>query len=744
VADTLKKAVWQWLPVIILSAMLVISLTLLNMSTISPQMAGRYEEWQLYLNGGVLVILSAIILFNLASVLYQWRTQQAGSRFTLRLMTGFLILTLLPTVIVSAFSMNFIGKRIDRWFESSARFGNGLDDAVELAQISLDMMSRQHLAELRRLAVVVQNEKWRRVDLIAQLDQFVAETGAQEVLLLSNAQRLEAVSVAGTGTLVPHFPARELFRAMSLSADDSYYHLEPVGDENLFSRVALKVSYNDPQGNYQEAGILTALYPVSDKWRELTTSLEDANSNFKSFNYQRELLKDAFRLTLLLVMVITVSFALSIAFVFSRRLTQPIRTLVEGTLAVAAGDLDKKLPVSDRDDFSMLARSFNTMTKRLSDARQEREQARRQLQQEHDYLHVVLEHLSSGVITLDENGIIRRMNSAASHVFQVAIKDGVGRCVQDLAQQTPHLQPFLSAVCPHLQQVHNEGEWQEEISLTTPEGRVLLVCRGAALPAKASPQASGALGSVLVFDDVTDLIQAEHDAAWGEVARRLAHEIKNPLTPIQLSAERLTRKLSGELNEESANFLKRMTNTIIQQVDALKAMVNAFSQYARAPSLHLQRVDLNQLVQDVTDLYRLNEGRTRIQLQLDEAVPFLRLDINRMRQLLVNLIKNALEALEDQGQDGVVTITTQRQAAQQQALLTIQDNGPGIPPDLLPRLFEPYVTTKHKGTGLGLAIVKKIVEEHAGHLSARNSEAGGAMLSIRFPLDVEADKEQGK
>ncbi len=736
-ADTLKKAMWQWLPLLILLIMLVISLTLLNMSTISPQMAGRYEEWQLYLNGGVLAVLTAIILFNLASVLYQWRTQQAGSRFTLRLMTGFLVLTLLPTVIVSLFSMNFIGKRIDRWFESSAQFGGGLDDAVELAQISLDAMSRQHLVELRRLAVVVQNEQLLRVDLQMQLDQFVADTGAQEIVLLSDDQRIEAVSVAGTGTLVPHFPARELFRAMSLSNDDSYYHLEPVGDENLFSRVALRVSY----GEYQKVGILTALFPVSDKWRELTASLEDASSSFKSFNYQRELLKDAFRLTLLLVMVITLSFALSVAFVFSRRLTQPIRTLVEGTLAVAAGDLDKKLPVSDRDDFSMLARSFNTMTKRLSDARQEREQARRQLQQEHDYLHVVLEHLSSGVVTLDENGVIRRMNTAASDVLQIAVKDGVGKTLHAVVNLTPCLQPFWTAVSPHLPQTKPDAEWQAEISLDTQEGRVLLVCRGAALPA--ATLEDGALGSVLVFDDVTDLIQAEHDAAWGEVARRLAHEIKNPLTPIQLSAERLTRKLAGELSEDSANFLKRMTNTIIQQVDALKSMVNAFSQYARAPSLHLQRVDLNQLIHEVTDLYRLNEGRTCIQLQLDDELPPLRLDINRIRQLLVNLIKNALEALEDRGQDGVITITTQRQTAQAQALLTIQDNGAGIPPDLLPRLFEPYVTTKHKGTGLGLAIVKKIVEEHAGHLSARNHEAGGAMLSIRFPLDAQAEKEQG-
>jgi nitrogen fixation/metabolism regulation signal transduction histidine kinase len=438
-------------------------------------------------------------------------------------------------------------------------------------------------------------------------------------------------------------------------------------------------------------------------------------------------------LTLFLIMVLTVLFSLWAAFLFSRRLTQPVRTLVEGTLAVAAGDLDKKLPVSDRDDFSLLARSFNTMTNRLSDARQEREQARRMLQQEHDYLSVVLEHLSSGVMTLDESGIIRRLNTAAGHMLQVAVGDCVGQNLASVCTVAPHLVPFQQAVAHRL----GSPEWQEEITLDAQKGRQLLVCRGAALPS----DTLGQEGFVLVFDDVTDLIQAEHDAAWGEVARRLAHEIKNPLTPIQLSAERLTRKLAGELSEESASFLKRMTNTIIQQVDNLKSMVNAFSEYARAPGLHLQRVDLNAVVQEVVELYRLNEGQARIRLQLDNTLPGLHLDANRIRQLLVNLVKNALEALEEKQGDGIVILSTHYQEGE--AILGIQDNGAGIPAELLPRLFEPYVTTKHKGTGLGLAIVKKIVEEHAGHISARNHEAGGAMISIRFPVDTSTSKEQG-
>ncbi len=382
----------------------------------------------------------------------------------------------------------------------------------------------------------------------------------------------------------------------------------------------------------------------------------------------------------------------------------------------------------------MLALSFNTMTKRLSDARAEREQARRQLQQEHDYLHVVLEHLSSGVITLDETGIIRRVNTAASTILHKPLLEHVGNTLPELTDSLPELLPFLSVVQAHLSDMEAGNEWQSEINLNTREGRLILVCRGASLPVASS----GQRGSVLVFDDITDLIQAEHDAAWGEVARRLAHEIKNPLTPIQLSAERLTRKLSGELNEESANFLKRMTNTIIQQVDNLKAMVNAFSDYARAPSLHLQRVDLNALVQEVAELYRLNEGQVQIRLQLEPGLPALRLDIHRIRQLLVNLTKNALEALEEHHvSPAIVTISTQYQPDAKQAILNVHDNGAGIPAELLPRLFEPYVTSKHKGTGLGLAIVKKIVEEHGGHLTARNHDAGGAILSVRFPLTQE-------
>lgn len=719
-ADSLKKQLWQWLPATFGFILLLTALALLNRATISPDNAERYGNWHLYLSAAVLVLLSLTIFANLVRAFYQWRTHQAGSRFTVRLMSGFLVLSLLPVLVVSLFAVNLIGERIDRWF--SVPVERALDDSLDLSEIALATRNRQHLAELERLKLAIAGLD--RAAIAPLLDQFLL-LGAREVLLLDNTQNMVAIALADNATLIPRLPDRSVFQ--TLKTRDYYYKLEPQGP-TLTSRVAMRVRYG---ADNQETGILTAAFPISEREQSLSDSVETARNEYKLLNFQRNATKDSFRLMILVIMVMTVLFSLWAAFIFSRRLTRPVRTLVEGTLAVAAGDLQKKIPVLEKDDFSLLARSFNTMTKRLSDAQQEREHTRRQLQQEHDYLHVVLEHLSSGVITLDETGVVRRSNTAASNILQQPLLAQVGKPLHDVLAAIPTLHPFLTAVQPRLNNT-KDSEWQTEITLNGEHGRQLLVCRVAALPA----DSHGQHGSVLVFDDVTDLIQAEHDAAWGEVARRLAHEIKNPLTPIQLSAERLVRKLDKELGEESSAFLKRMTNTIVQQVDNLKLMVNAFSEYARAPNLHLQRADLNALVQEVAELYRLNDTKVGIRLDLGENIPTLKLDINRIRQLLVNLIKNAMEALEEHRvTNAAITLTTQYLGDSGQVALCVQDNGPGIPADLLPRLFEPYVTTKHKGTGLGLAIVKKIVEEHAGHLTARNSEGGGAMLGIRFPLN---------
>lgn len=718
--NTLRRAFFQWLPIGIIFILLIVALSLLNIATNEPDDIGAYSNYLIYLNGFILLVLTIAILYNLFRAISQWHSHQAGSRFTIRLMSGFVILTLFPLSVVSFFSMNFIGKRVDSWFD--VRIEQALEDSIELSQFSLATRNRQHLYELKRVAATITKPD---VDISEALDEWRFEMGAQEVLLLGNNERIIALSVGGMDTLIPRFPAKDLYTKVETYGE--YFHIEPVGEKDLFSRVAVHVYY----GLDRQEGILTALFPISETEKDLANSVEQAIQEYKDLNFQRNDLKNAFRITLLVIMVLTILFSLWAAFVFSRRLTRPVRVLVEGTLAVASGDLEKKLPVSDRDDFSLLARSFNTMTKRLSDAQTEREQARWLLQQEHDYLYVVLEHLTSGVITLDQHYCIRRINTAASMILKSPLEPLIGKPIQYLNNEYPYLETLLTRWQPLIET--NTDEWQVECTLDIDGERKILACRGAALPGQQQQEQ----GFVIVFDDVSELIQAEHDAAWSEVARRLAHEIKNPLTPIQLSAERLARKLSRQLDADNNEFLTRMTNTIVQQVSALKSMVNAFSEYAKSPALVLQRTDLNRIVMEVVDLYHANEQQIQIthDLQLTES---LELDSMRVRQLLINLVKNALEASQDNTNSEISICTMQKEIGKKSwATLSVSDNGQGIPEELLPRLFEPYITSKHKGTGLGLAIVKKIIEEHGGSISARNNDEKGATITMQFPLKTQ-------
>ena len=291
------------------------------------------------------------------------------------------------------------------------------------------------------------------------------------------------------------------------------------------------------------------------------------------------------------------------------------------------------------------------------------------------------------------------------------------------------LQQFVDVAQAHLGV--GETEWREQIVLRGEVGRRVLTCACTTLP----EENGEASGIVVVFDDITALLQAQRDAAWGEVARRLAHEIKNPLTPIQLSAERLRRKYLGVMNAEEAQVLDRATHTIVQQVQAMKEMVNAFSDYARAPDMDITHFSLDRLIQEVFDLYRSQESNIKLVVDTDPEMPEIEADVGRVRQILHNLVRNAVEALEN-SDDGRIELTTRYTTlhGMPMAELIIEDNGPGFQTGAVSQIFDPYVTTKPKGTGLGLAIVKKLVEEHAGTIDAVNRKEGGAMIRIFLPI----------
>jgi nitrogen fixation/metabolism regulation signal transduction histidine kinase len=377
----------------------------------------------------------------------------------------------------------------------------------------------------------------------------------------------------------------------------------------------------------------------------------------------------------------------------------------------------------------VLVHSFNDMTVRLATAREEARQSQNAVEAERANLAVILARLSTGVISLASDLRIRTANEAAGGILGVDFADGIGKPIDVMAPGMPMFEQFVAACRAHIDD--GQSEWREQMVLRGDSGRRILMCACTALPG----DASAAAGYVIVFDDITTLLQAQRDAAWGEVARRLAHEIKNPLTPIQLSAERMRRKFLSSMNQADAQILERATTTIVHQVEAMKEMVNAFSEYARAPAMEISRFDLNQLITEVVDLYRSQDTQRRLLLDLDAALPEIEADRGRVRQILHNLLTNAVEALE--GQAGAeITIRTHSLSRPPLDLaeILVEDTGPGFQPDLIGQVFDPYVTSKTRGTGLGLAIVKKIVEEHGGRIEADNRREGGARLRIELPL----------
>jgi nitrogen fixation/metabolism regulation signal transduction histidine kinase len=515
---------------------------------------------------------------------------------------------------------------------------------------------------------------------------------------------------------------------MLLRNRQHYIGLDPVGEGGLFARALVPVLSSRADS---EVYTLQALYEVSERFSLMAEGVQSAFTRYKELSYLRKPLKFSYILTLSIVLVLSLLAAIWAAFHSARRLVAPVRDLAAATHAIAEGDYSKRLAVASTDELGFLVRSFNDMTRRLAKSRDQARRSQQMIERQRAYLEAVLANLSSGVISLGQDAMIRAVNRTARQSLGVDINSYLGKDMQAIVADHAFLKPFVDVI-ERYRETGSES-WQEEVSLFGMNGRQVLMCRGTAL------QSSGhrSNGLVVVFDDVTALIQAQRDAAWGEVARRLAHEIKNPLTPIQLSAERLRHRFMERMAPDEAEILDRATRTIVNQVESMKTMVNAFSEYARVPRVSLELMSLNALVREVLDLYHSGDLQVQLVEQLDAEPDGIDGDAGRLRQLLHNLFKNALEAVRETP-DARITVITRLlpEDGMDRLELCVEDNGPGFDPGVLENVFEPYVSTKLKGSGLGLAIVKKIVEEHGGTISAENAEHGGAQIRIRFLLST--------
>jgi nitrogen fixation/metabolism regulation signal transduction histidine kinase len=661
---------------------------------------------------------------NLARLLSDYRNNIPGSKLKARLVGMFVGFAALPLLVVFYFSIQFINSGIDSWFNIEVE--KGLDEALALSQEALDIQKRDHLATTARIADFLQDVNPRQ--LIFELSRVRRESGAGEVSIFGRNRQIVATSSDLSAGSLPKPLTEEVM--LQLGQNRPFVSLDPLEGGNYQIRTAL------PFGNSRRTdrgGIIQALFPVNERISMMANSVESSNSDYKRAAYIREPLKRNFSLTLTVVLMLALLASIYGAFVLSRRLVAPIQDLVAGTRAVAKGNFDTRLPSPSRDEIGFLISSFNDMTQRLSSAHREANISQALVEAERANLAVILDRLSTGVVALESDLRIRNANKASGSILNVDLENRVGDYLPDVAKDQPLLEQFVDVARVHLDA--GETEWREQIVLRGEVGRRVLTCACTTLPG----DEDHAAGFVVVFDDITALLQAQRDAAWGEVARRLAHEIKNPLTPIQLSAERMRRKYLHTLPEEEAQVLDRATHTIVQQVEAMKEMVNAFSDYARAPDIDLSRFDIDSLVHELVDLYRAQESDIKIILKTDSNLPEVEADAGRIRQILHNLLRNATEALEHTSNGRIeVDVTAAEVQGVEVVEIVVADNGPGFQSNSLSQIFDPYVTTKPKGTGLGLAIVKKLVEEHLGTIEAINPDEGGALIRIQLPVNETA------
>ncbi len=712
----MNKTLRNTISIVVLATLLLASLYLISDATSNSATFGKYYNWLVFFNAVGLIVLLALIVYNVYRLIVQYRLKAIGSHLTARMIGVFVLLTIIPVSIVYYFSLSFLHRSIDSWFDVGIEIA--LEDSLQLGRSALDLRKREALNKTRDIAIEISD-----VDdaiLVVYLDNARDQHNATELTLVDHNQSIIASSSIDS-TAMP--TALSLTDVGELGFDNHYLKLVEDPVYGLAIRIAVLVQSSDAT---EKAKTLQALYPFTDRLNELTVGVQEAFDQYKELAVLRNPLKTSFTLALSLILLLSVLTAIWIAFVAARKLVAPINDLVEGTKAVTAGDYEKQLTVSGTDELGFLLRSFNTMTRKISRSRAIADQSQLMEAMQKNYLESVMAHITSGVLTIDETGFIKSGNPAACMIFDIDSFYFTELYITDVVREYPMMQRFFEAVTNHTE---GDEEWQEEVVMFGQSGRKILRVRGTTLQS----QSDNRKEQVIVVDDITQLIQAQKDSAWSEMARRLAHEIKNPLTPIQLSAERLQRKLGGEVSNEKRELLDRYTHTIVQQVDAMKSMVNAFTDYARSPAQKPESLNFNQMLEAISVLYHENNSDVTIELELESELPPLLADGVRLRQLVHNLVKNSLETIEEKGWIRLQTRCV-REHGRQFVEFVVEDSGDGIADEIAENLFEPYVTTKTTGSGLGLAIVQKIVDEHSGVVWVEKGKGGGARFVMRLPL----------
>ncbi|MBP6354254.1 MAG: HAMP domain-containing protein [Nitrosomonas sp.] len=671
------------------------------------------------INIAFVLFLMVIVGFLLWRFRRRLKSGVFGSRLALRLMLIFSLMAILPGALVYAVSVQFLEKSIESWFD--VKVDRALEGGLSLGQTMLENL----LGELEKKAqttALVLSESSNPPLLL--LNELLLQSQIEEATLFNQDGKVIAFSSESNLALFPEKPNAAVMRHVRMQK--AYSAIETIAGKGLYLRVVAPVNVLSLK---EDIRVLQLLQPVPVQLAKDAERVEAGYQDYQELSLSRQGLTRLYSVTLTLALLLALCSALATASLLSEKLSAPLGMLAESTRAIAQGDYSRRHMVQSRDELGVLTESFNLMTQQLEEARATAQHNQQEVESARAHLESILANLSSGVLVFDAQLMLSKANRSAEQILQVPMISLDGSIIEGCVDNESQLNTLVAEI----REGFNSGEtgvWQRQLTHASEGNHQVLLLRGTRLP-----EISGG-GGVVVFDDITNLLQVQRAVAWGEVARRLAHEIKNPLTPIQLSAERVQHKLINKLNEDDARILRRSTETIVNQVEALKRMVNEFNQYARVPELELRQLDFNRLVREVLTLYEATNmaadqsKHVQIRPALANDLPMVRGDSAQLRQVLHNLLQNAQDALIETVEPEIEVKTEMVHGGVQ---LSIRDNGCGFPDEIRARVFEPYVTTKSRGTGLGLPIVKKIVEEHEGIIHVENIKPRGAQISIILP-----------
>jgi len=690
-------------------------LFLLATASANTELFARNYNVLLALNGAMVALLMVLVGYQLWRLRRNLKAGVFGSRLAIRLVLLFSLVAVVPGALLYGVSVQFLGRSIESWFD--VRVDRALEGGLNLGRSALDSLLKETTNKATQLALTLQESE--PGGMATRLSRMSEQTGVYEAALFSTSGAVLAVAGVSGSTLAPQPPPAEALRRARLQ--QTYSKIEQTADQGLMSRVVVPVNGADPN---EPLRLLQVVEPVSKQLQADTEKVQAGYNDYQEISFSRAALKRLYALTLTLTLLLALFSALGFAVVLSEQFSRPLGLLAEGTRAVAQGDFSRRHPVQSRDELGVLTESFNTMTAQLADAQRKAEENRRAIETTRAYLESILANLSAGVLAFDSAFCLRTANPSAAVILQQPLADLVGLALIEWHKRLPALASFAEFVEESFA-TGRDGQWQRQAEIEVSGYLRVLLVRGSKLPGQIAP------GSVVVFDDVTELSEAQRGAAWAEVARRLAHEIKNPLTPIQLSAERIASKLAGKLAGADSDILVRGTQTIVAQVAAMKQMVDDFAIYARQPRPgRMHAVDVKALLLDVLGLYE--NLRPGLSLKFVDDSPVIQGEPTRLRQVFHNLLQNAVDAQAGDASPaydvGIATIGDE-------IALSFGDRGSGFPENILSHAFEPYVTTKAKGTGLGLAIVKKIVDEHRGRVTIENRQPSGALVTLYFPRE---------